>query len=75
MKSENDLCKEEIGTKNFMSPEMWLKEGYNTKSDIWALGVVLYEMCTFNKPFVDETEEGLFQKVTNGKYTPFGNKY
>ena len=75
LKSENDLCKEEIGTKNYMSPEMWLKQGYNTKSDIWALGVVLYEMCTFNKPFTDETEEGLFQKVTSGKYPPVGNKY
>ena len=75
LKSESDLCKEEIGTKNYMSPEMWLKQGYNTKSDIWALGVVLYEMCTFNKPFTDETEEGLFQKVTTGKYPPVGNKY
>ena len=32
-------------------------------------------MCTFNKPFTDETEEGLFQKVTSGKYPPVGNKY
>ena len=75
LKSESDLCKEEVGTKNYMAPEMWLKVGYNTKSDIWALGVVLYEMCTFNKPFSDETEEGLAQKIINGKYSSIGNKY
>ena len=58
-----------------MSTEMWLKEGYNTKRVIQALGIVLYEICTFNKPFVDEIEEGLFQKVTTGKYKSFDNKY
>ena len=75
LKSENDLCKEEIEPKNYMAPEIFKKEGYNTKSDIWSLGVILYEMCTFNKPFDDENQDNLFQKITNAKYASIGNKY
>ena len=75
LKSENDLCKEEIEPKNYMAPEIWKKEGYNTKSDIWSLGVLLYEMCSFNKPFEDENEENLCQKIINAKYASLGNKY
>ena len=75
LKSENDLCKEEIEPKNYMAPEIFKKEGYNTKSDIWSLGVILYEMCTFNKPFDDENQDNLYQKIINAKYASIGNKY
>ena len=54
MKSENDLCNDYNiyeDNKNIKAPEIILKEEYNTKLDIWYLGVLLYEMCTFNKPF------------------------
>ena len=75
LKTDNDICKEEIQLQNYMAPEIYKKEGYNTKSDIWSLGVVLYEMCTFNKPFEDENEENLYQKIINAKYASIGNKY
>ena len=75
LKSENDLCKEEIELKNYYAPEIWKKEGYNTKSDVWSIGVLLYEMCSFSKPFDDENQENLCQKIINGKYASLGNKY
>lgn len=71
----NQLCQDYIGTKYYMSPEMWEMNGYNTKSDVWALGVILYEMCMFSKPFDDKTEEGLKNKVVNVQYTSISNKY
>jgi NIMA (never in mitosis gene a)-related kinase len=35
----------------YLSPEMCEEKPYNEKSDIWALGCVVYELCTFKHPF------------------------
>ena len=37
-----------IGTPYYVSPEMCKNKPYNEKSDIWALGCILYELLTFN---------------------------
>ena len=75
LKSDNDLCSEEIELKNYLAPEIWKKEKYNTKSDVWSLGVLLYEMCSFTKPFDDENQEILKDKIIYAKYASLGNKY
>ena len=72
---ENDLCTEEIYGNEYSSPEIINHETYNTKSDIWSLGVLLYEICTFKKPFKGENEQELYKNITNGKYKKIGNKY
>lgn len=40
-----------MGTPYYLSPELCEGKPYNEKSDIWALGVVVYEMCTGTYPF------------------------
>ena len=40
-----------MGTPYYLSPELCEGKPYNEKSDIWALGVVLYESCTGTYPF------------------------
>lgn len=40
-----------IGNPYYSAPEMISKGGYSFSVDIWALGVILYEMITGNLPF------------------------
>lgn len=40
---------------------------YTVKSDMWAIGVILYEMCALRKPFVAENEDDLYKKVRKAK--------
>ncbi|TNJ29906.1 Kinase, NEK [Giardia muris] len=40
-----------LGTFSYMAPEILREEGYDKSVDVWALGVVAYEMCTHALPF------------------------
>jgi serine/threonine protein kinase len=40
---------------------------------VWAIGVILFELCTFRKPFVGQTETELYQKITNEKIAQIPN--
>jgi serine/threonine protein kinase len=40
-----------IGTPYYLSPEMVEGKSYSTKADIWALGVILYQLCALKLPF------------------------
>lgn len=40
-----------VGTPYYLSPELCEDKPYNAKSDVWALGVALYECCTQKHPF------------------------
>ena len=57
-----------IGTPLYMSPELYKRELYDKKVDIWALGCILFEMLELNPPFRANTIEHLSRKVKKGKY-------
>ena len=59
-----------IGTPYYVSPEMCQNKPYNEKSDIWALGCILYELITFCHPFTASNQAALFIKILHGNYTP-----
>lgn len=46
-----DFASTRIGTPYYMSPELFNNKPYNHKSDIWALGCVLYEMAALTHAF------------------------
>lgn len=57
-----------IGTLQYLSPEQ-IQGGFaDARSDIWALGVLLYEMATSHLPFDATTLGDLCQKITNANY-------
>ena len=60
-----------IGTPYYVSPEMCRNKPYNDKSDIWALGCILYELLTFNHPFTANSQPALFIKILNSNFNPF----
>ena len=65
----------QTGTPYYASPEVWRDEPYDTKSDIWSLGCVLYEMIALRPPFTAEDMAGLFKKVTKGYFPRIPKTY
>jgi len=58
------------GTPFYMSPEIWHNLPYDQSSDMWSLGVVLYELCTLHKPFKAGNYRELQRKILHGLYPP-----
>ena len=58
----------QTGTPYYASPEVWRDEPYDSKSDIWSLGCVAYEMCNRAPPFNGKKMEELFHKIQLGKF-------
>ncbi|DAZ96594.1 TPA: hypothetical protein N0F65_000160 [Lagenidium giganteum] len=59
-----------IGTPLYMSPEMLEDKAYSYASDVWALGCVLYELCTGNPPFQANNTPALFNKICRAEFAP-----
>jgi eukaryotic-like serine/threonine-protein kinase len=54
---------EAIGSPSYMSPEQARGEPLDYRSDMFTLGVVLYQLFTGQRPFAAATLEGLFEKI------------
>ncbi len=64
------LLRTQTGTPYYASPEVWKDQPYDSKSDIWSLGCVLYEMAALRPPFMGDGMKQLYQKVVRGEYPP-----
>jgi eukaryotic-like serine/threonine-protein kinase len=59
-----------LGTAHYISPEQAMGEPVGPQSDLYSLGVVLYEMLTGTLPYDAETSIGIAMKHVNGYLTP-----
>ena len=70
-----EKAKTKVGTPYYLSPEIINSKPYDLKSDIWALGVLLYEMMTFKMPFNANSLPSLSLKIIKGYYQPPPSSY
>lgn len=59
-----------LGTAGYMSPEQILGEKLDTRSDLFSLGLVLYEMATGQRAFSSDTVHGLREAILGQTFTP-----
>lgn len=48
-----------------MPPEVCNNHPYEFKADVWAMGVIIYELITLRKPFDSKNARTLFEKIKN----------
>ena len=56
-----------VGTPYYLAPEIWKHKKYGKESDVWALGVILYEICCLKYPFPASELQELEKKILNDK--------
>ncbi|XP_054992111.1 serine/threonine-protein kinase Nek11 [Sorex araneus] len=61
-----DLATTLTGTPHYMSPEALKHQGYDTKSDIWSLACILYEICCMRHAFTGSNFLSIVLKIVEG---------
>ena len=56
-----------IGTNDYFSPEMILRKGYDTRVDIWAIGILIFELLVGSAPFKKDDQQSTEDNITHGR--------
>ena len=63
------------GSPLYMAPELLQNQKYNIKSDIWSLGIIMYEIVMKDHPFKSNNISDLIHKINNKKPILTGCKF
>jgi calcium/calmodulin-dependent protein kinase I len=58
----------QCGTPGYVAPEILEGTPYDTKADMWSLGVIVYILLGGYPPFIEQNQRELFRKIRNGQY-------
>lgn len=75
LETTQDVAGTVVGTPYYMSPEVCESKPYTYKSDVWSLGVVLYELCALDRPFMADNLLGLVYKIVSETPKPIPEIY
>lgn len=59
-----------VGTPYYLSPELVQSNAYSFSTDVWSMGVILYELVALKVPFDAPSLQMLAIKITRGAYAP-----
>jgi hypothetical protein len=71
------LSRAKLGSTVYLSPERINQQAYGHGADVWALGVILYEMLTLHHPFFMQGDDmkAIKKRINAGKFAPIPEQY
>lgn len=75
LENTGDMANTIVGSPFYLSPELCEGKSYDTKADIWAVGCVLYELCTLKRAFGGPNMGAVVMKIMNEKLPPIPKIY
>lgn len=66
----NDVSATPLGTPYYIAPELWRRRKYNSKADVFSMGIVLYELMCLRRPFAGHALRDLMDQILKGVYEP-----
>eukprot|EP00887_Chlorella_sp_A99_P000963 scaffold5.g963.t1 len=72
--SEQSVARTVAGTPSYFSPELVQGLSYNHKTDVWAAGCLLYELCALHRPFRGVCVSTVVVHILRGEYPPLDER-